>query len=425
MKKFLCSILCWLLAAYGLFAQNETPQKLKVYIDCGIYYCDMDYIRTEINIVDYMRDHTAADVHVLITHQPTGSSGTKYQMIFYGLKRFKHNTDSLNFFVDRNATDFERREALVNYIKAGLAPFIAKTQQAGNMKIDMRYDNAGKDSVKMESMTRDPWNYWVFRLNGNLYVNADQVYKTYDLGAGISARRTTEKLKIYFYARGGSETSKYDYDTDTGPVKVKVFNKEYFFDHYIAKSIDPHWSYGYELYCQNSTFSNYKANAYLLPQAEYSFFPVKDVNNKYVAFRYGIGVQYNSYYDSTIYNKTSEWLTGHKATFTVEFNQKWGSIASSITYFNYFSNWKFYKLQLNNYADVRITGGLSIFMYMSAEIAHDQIYLSKEGATEQEVLTRRKELESSYTIYTSIGITYRFGSKLNNFINPRFESRFF
>ena len=72
--------------AMAASAQNNSGQKerLKVFIDCSNTWCDMDFIRTEINIVDFLADRLASDVHVLITSQNTGSGNNQYQMIFYG-----------------------------------------------------------------------------------------------------------------------------------------------------------------------------------------------------------------------------------------------------------------------------------------------------------------------------------------------------
>ena len=50
----------------------------------------------------------------------------------------------------------------------------------------------------------------------------------------------------------------------------------------------------------------------------------------------------------------------------------------------------------------------------------DQIYLSRKETSLVDVLTRRRELESGYRFGTHFGINYRFGSKLNNFVNARF-----
>jgi hypothetical protein len=50
----------------------------------------------------------------------------------------------------------------------------------------------------------------------------------------------------------------------------------------------------------------------------------------------------------------------------------------------------------------------------------DQLYLSLEGATDEEILLRQKQLATSYRYFTSFGISYRFGSIFNNVVNPRF-----
>jgi hypothetical protein len=71
--------------------------------------------------------------------------------------------------------------------------------------------------------------------------------------------------------------------------------------------------------------------------------------------------------------------------------------------------------------NVRITGGLSFNVFVFGGLVRDQLYLPKGDVTEQEVLTRRRQLASAYNYYTSFGINYRFGSKLSNFVNPRFD----
>jgi hypothetical protein len=47
--------------------------------------------------------------------------------------------------------------------------------------------------------------------------------------------------------------------------------------------------------------------------------------------------------------------------------------------------------------------------------------LVKGDISEQDVLTRKRQLASTYNYYTGFGLNFRFGSILNNFVNPRFE----
>ena len=80
----------------------------------------MSFIRTEINIVDFYLDRLAADLHILITEQRTGSGGRQYQMIFFGQNRFKNQVDTLQFSTEPNLTEFESRDVFIKYLKLDL-----------------------------------------------------------------------------------------------------------------------------------------------------------------------------------------------------------------------------------------------------------------------------------------------------------------
>ena len=40
----------------------------------------------------------------------------------------------------------------------------------------------------------------------------------------------------------------------------------------------------------------------------------------------------------------------------------------------------------------------------------------------QEILVRRRQLETSYNFFAGVGLSYTFGSIFNNIVNPRFGS---
>jgi hypothetical protein len=398
------------------------PGKLKVFIDCSSTWCDMSFIRTEINLVDFMLDRIAADVHVLVTEQSTGSGGSKYQLIFFGQNNFKNQQDTLHFNTDANATDFEERDLLIKYMKLGLASYVAKTGAANDAIINFkRTETEATKKDTTNKPIKDPWNYWVFRIGANGNINADEVYKDRRYSANASANRTTEDLKVNFSFYGSKNKSIFEYE-DAGVVqKISVNNHNFELSHYLIKSINSHWSYGYEANYSQSSFSNNKGQLFLRSAVEYDIFPYKEVNNRFFTISYSLTARSNHYYDTTIYNKIKETLFGHRADANISLNQKWGSTSIGINYHNYFRDWKQFHLSLNASTDIRITGGLSFNIYLYGELTRDQLNLPKGGATEQEVLTRRRQIASGYSYYTSFGLTYRFGSKLNNFVNPRFE----
>ena len=69
---------------------------------------------------------------------------------------------------------------------------------------------------------------------------------------------------------------------------------------------------------------------------------------------------------------------------------------------------------------MRITQGLSIELGGNVAFIHNQLNLPRGDADLEEVLLRRRQLETNYQAGLSFGFRYRFGSIYNNVVNPRF-----
>ena len=419
MRKLTLIILVLFSAIANISAQKKIPSRLKVFVDC-LNGCDMNYIRSEINIIDYSLDRQAADVHVLINDQNTGSGGDEYQLIFFGQNQFRNMRDTLRFVNEANNTDFEERALLVKYIKLGLTPYIAKTQMAGKVDIKMKTDENDSTANKMQPV-KDKWNYWVINTGASGNIRSDAVYKESTLNGSLNVTRITDKVKTGFELEGSKTKTQFELEDSTGKRKIINRNDEFKFEHYSVKSIDQHWSWAYQGEIFRNTFSNFKSGYILRTGIEYNIFPYKLVNTKRFTLAYILDGRRNFYIDTTLFEKTKETLYGHQIAAKLSLNQKWGRIEINASYHNYFHNWKYLNLGLNTVFDIRITGGLSFFVFSGAELIRDQLYLPKEGAKPEEVLTKRRQLASGYQIRTDFGFNYRFGSKLNNFVNPRFD----
>jgi len=404
-------------------AQKISDKRLQVFIDCHSG-CDMNYIRTEINIVDFVLDRLAADVHVLITDQNTGSGGDEYQLIFYGQNGYRHLKDTVYFDNHANNTNFEERELVVKYLKLGLTRYILKTTRAQAISMHMREDVADMELSKgasVQKQTCDPWNYWVIRTGAQGRLSAEEAYKSYSISGNASANRVTEELKTGFSFSGGKYNSVYNYTNEEGSRhKVTVENNYYEASHYLVKSMGSHWSWAYEVLARRSTFSNIDFQPQLRAAIEYNVFPYKLANTKFFTIDYVLDIRHNNYIDTTIYNKAYETLAGQAIETSLVLNQKWGQVEFGIDYHNYFHDWSKFNLKADMELDIRITGGLSFEINTRAELIRDQVYLPKEGASPEEVLTRQRQIATGYMFFSSFGINYRFGSKLNNFVNPRF-----
>lgn len=402
-------------------AQDNLPAKLKIFLDCRTR-CDFNYIKSEINIVDYQMNQDEADVHILINNQATGGGGGSTQIIFYGQEKFSSMQDTLQYSYPPNMAASEIRDRMLQYLKLGLAPYLAKSSMAQQIEIVTKVSN---DELMLmsdiEQTPADPWRYWTqtFGVNGNLRL--DQLYQHLRTSGYFQSTKTTEDLKIRFRVAGGREVSTYKYQTDSGTVKTVVDNSDFNARHFVARGINNNWTYGYETSYTNSTFSNLKGSLYFSTGIERSLFPYSRVNNKFIALRYGLDVRDNHYYDTTIFNKKNEVLFGQKMILSLKYNQRWGYLEGGVRYRNYLHDWDMYNVSINSAVNIRLTGALSINVDLYGALVHDQVNLAQGEASKDDVLTRKRQMASAYNFATWFGVNYRFGSSVNNFVNPRFE----
>jgi len=407
---------------FAFLVSNSYSQKIKLFVDCSNTWCDLNFIKTEINYVDFVLDNKAADVHALITQQANGGGGSQYQLIFFGQNNFKGQSDTLRFNAKPNNTDFETRAILVKYLQLGLVPFVSRTTSIENISFQMKENKDTGSGAAKTPVTIDPWNYWVYRVSANGNINADAVYKGFRYSGNVSANRVTDKIKLSFNFNFSQNNNSYEFDNGAGGTdKIEVKNENYQFNHQLVKSLGAHWSVGYDVTASRSTFNNYKFLGVIKPAIEYDVFPYKDVTTKLLTIRYGIDLSENYYIDTTLYGHTHQTLVGQGIDVALTYNQKWGTINLSGNYHNYLNNPSYYNIGLGGGVNIRITGGLSFNIYTFGSILRDQLYLPKGEATQQDILTRQRQISTNYNLFSYFGISYRFGSKLNNFVNPRFD----
>ena len=384
-------------------------QAPKVFIDCGS--CDMDYIRTEIAFVNYVRDSKDAQVYILITTRSTGSKGVEYTLMFDGQKEFEGVDNELKYFSKNTDTSDEVRKGLARILKMGLISYAARTPVVDMISVSFKKKNI------VPADTKDNWDYWVFSLSGSGYISGEKMSRYYSLSGSFSANRVTPEFKFRAsYSRGKSEDKFYlDSGTLVSTSRSQNFNM------LAVKSINDHWSIGAGLSAYSSTYSNIKRAIKPAPAIEYDFFPYSESTRRQLRFLWKPGFYSYRYNEETIYNKTSERLWGESLSIAFEMMEKWGSISSSLQGFHYFNDFQKNSLQLNTNISIRLFKGLSFNIYGGVTRVRDQISLPKGDATLEEVLLRQTQLATGYSYYGSVGLSYTFGSMFSNIVNPRFD----
>jgi len=381
----------------------------KVYIDCAD--CDLEYIKTEITFVNYVRDRKEALVHVLITTQTTGSGGREYTLSFLGQNEFQGIDDTVAYFSNKTDTADEIRKGLVKALKIGLAVYAARTPIAARLAVS--YAEPPKSQVG-----RDRWNNWIFSLSGQGYFNGEKSMASNSWGVNLSANRITATKKIRMGLSGDFSNDRFDYGGET----IRSKRESYNYSGLYVVGLGAHWSAGFSLEMESSTYSNTKISLRPAPAIEFNVFPYAEATRRQLRFLYRIGVGTVRYREVTIYDKTRETLAGESLSITLDVKEKWGSVSVSGSGSHYFHDFGKNRLDIFGSIQVNIFKGLNAYVFGGGSRIRDQLSLIKGAATLEEVLLRRRQLETGYNYFAIFGLSYTFGSIYTNVVNPRFGS---
>lgn len=400
----------------GSQAPVSAPSRLRVFIDCGVSGCDSDFFRTEIPFVDHVRDRVDASVHVLVTSLPNGGGGTTYTIAFIPRPSQASRADSLTFTTAQSATSDERRREIVRVVKLGLVPFVARLPGAAGL--DVTYKTEARGLASPAAARKDPWNMWVFRLGGNSYFNGEKSSRSSYVSGSTSAKRITEAWKIAVIANGSYNESKYTFSNNQG---FANYSHSFGLSQSVIKSVSPHLSVGEKTLLASSSYLNQKINLRIAPAIEYNFFPYKEATRRQFTLQYSPGVSHFQYEERTVYGKLSETYPNHSLAAFLDLKQPWGSVSSSLEGSSLLND--FTKNHLVSYTNfsVRLFKGFNLNMFSSVSLIRDQLHLPAADLSDEEILTRRRQLATSYSYYGGVGLSYTFGSVLNNIVNPRFN----
>jgi hypothetical protein len=409
-------ILLYLALVPVIFGQTQATDidelkrtALKIYVECG--FCDLEYIKTEITFVNYVRDRKEAQVHILISVQTTGSGGREYTLTYLGQLEYAGQDDVLEYYSNKTDTEDEIRQGLVQTLKVGLMRYVAKTPISKRISIGL------KDQVRPTSVN-DKWNFWVFSLGARGFLNGQKSTAYNSINGNFSANRITTESKIRMGASASHYYNKFEVEDQT----IESTLRSWSFNALAVKSLGEHWSAGGYLLFSSSSYANIQFVFRPALAVEYDFFPYSQSTRRQLRFLYKLNFNALRYQEETIYLKTQENLWNEDLSITLELKEKWGTTSASLEGSHYFHDLTKYHVRLDGEVSLRLYKGFSIDIYGSGARIHDQLSLPKMGASLEDILLMRKQLATSYDYYFAIGISYTFGSIYSNVVNPRFGS---
>ena len=415
MKKSLFFIILCLFFSQAIIAQENgsTPDTLRkaavrIFLDCQS--CDMNYTREQITFVNFVRDVKEAQVYILITQQNAGSGGSQFTFSFQGLENFRGMNDTLVYTSNPDETSPIVREKKTNMLQLGLMRYVAKTPVFSEIEIK-------HNSELEQEQVVDKWNNWVFAISTEPQFQSEESDKQFELRNSLNITKVTPDIKIELEMdQNYSQRRVID---DEGGDTTYVSN-EFQGDNLFVKSLGEHWSAGIKWNIGSSTRENYDLRTDLLPSLEYNLFPYSEATHRQLRFLYSVGIQYNNYVDSTIYNQVDESLLKQELNIAFQVQEKWGSINLALLGSTYLNDFSKNRLELISSLNLRIFKGLNLQIFGGVAYLNDQINLKKGGISEADRLLELRELSTQYRIQGGIGLSYTFGSIYNNVVNPRF-----
>ncbi len=400
---------------------------VRVFLDCqgGVRGCDRDFFVQELNYVNWVRDRFDAEVHLLLTSLNAGNGGRELTINFIGQKKFAGKADTLVVnTLPNDADDRVRRELLRNF-QLGLAPFVARTPIASRIRIGL-VGGAVVQTVNPRNV-KDPWNFWLYRIDGNIIASGEQLVRSTNLNASLSAARTTERWKINIGASTGynERDFKIFVPSTTIPgtrdtVAITVLQRNAATNGLFGRTLNSHWTAGLKTSVGFSEVLNQKFSARVAPALEYNYFNWSDATRRQLTALYSFGANHYRYYTTTVYDQDRESRLNQSLLLAVSSRQQWGNTNVSLEGSHYLHDPQRNLLTLSGFVDLRLGRGFSLNFRGSASRVRDQIYIARSGQTERDILTQRQQLQTNFRYNIFAGVGYTFGSIYNTIVNQRF-----
>lgn len=390
---------------------QEQSEDLRIFIDCN--RCDNQYLRQNLGNVEFVRDQNLAEVHLFFTTRRNGSGGTEYVVDFIGRETFKDLKDQYVFNTNTTMTNDEVRDLTLRYIKLGLVRYWTKAGKIDAVTVNVK-NNPKEEEVTVD--VEDPWNYWVFRVGASGNFSGQETRRNSRINTEMSARRVTEKNKLFIRVRYNENKTIIDFEGDETITtrNSKDFNIN------DAISISDHWSIGAFGSIRTSVFSNLDFSWGFRPSIEFDFFKYSESAKKQIILSYSNGIRFNDYIELTVFGKEQEYLWEHRLALGASINQKWGNLSGQVSFQQFLQDTSLNALNFRANANVRIFKGFNFNIGARYSITNNQVNLSAGGVTLEDLLLNQQQLPSSFNYSLNLGFNYTFGSIYNTIVNPRF-----
>jgi hypothetical protein len=395
------------LPASGQEAQDAT---LRLFINCN--FCDMAYLRDELNYVDHVRDQALADVMVQVNRVGNASGGSTYDLRFIGLEAYEDIVQELEMNTTPIYTPDEIRRKLRQRIELGLVPYLVRAGMVEQITVEV--ESPERTPAQRQPQT-DPWNFWIFEVYAEGELEKESFDSQVDMEAGFSADRITEDWRI----ESRAEINYFQRNFDNNEDQFESYRRRHYLWGKAVRSLGPHWSVGASASFRHDTYDNVQFSSGLAPAVEYSLYPYSEVIRREITFSYLVEGRHYNYIETTIYEKDAELLFRQAFNINLRFRQPWGDIFSRLEASTFLHDLSKNRVELFGRVNIRVWKGLAVRFSANIDLIRDQLFLPAGNASVEDILLRQRQIATNFFLGVGAGISYTFGSAYNNIINTR------
>ena len=404
-------ILGLLLFLFGFISIAQVSQldELKVMIDCR--GCDESYMQQNSLFLTHVRDQSLADVYLLINRTWSPSSEI-YRMEYMGKGEFEGMDFTYSADFSRTLTFNETRKGLLQEVLKGLIPYILKTNLTDKFEIVVTEESEETEN----KIQRDPWNNWVFEVQGELRLRDQDTREELNYELGFEGDKVSQNWRVRIDGLFRRRILNIDQDDGTEFTSVREFK---YFGTSVVKSLGDHWSAGIFSNIENNNVDNFQLRLNVSPAVEYSLFDYREVLTREITFAYKIGYNYQKYLETTIFDVDEDRFPSQSFSVNVRFRRDWGYIFSSAAVRNFLNDFSKNRISIDNRASVRIFKGFFASINADFVMIRDQINLQRGDASLEDIILQQRAIATNYRLNVGVGLSYTFGSIYNNILNTR------
>jgi hypothetical protein len=191
----------------------------------------------------------------------------------------------------------------------------------------------------------------------------------------------------------------------------------------VAYALSDNVSVGFLGGASASTRRNQEFGADASVALEYSFLPYAEAPRRSLTADYGLMLQHYDWEERTIFGETEEVRARHSLRLRLFQRQPWGQATVAVSGSQFLHDLGLWNVSLFGNLDFRILRGLELELRGGLDFIENQIFISAEGLTPEEILLGRFQRPTDLSYFLQIGVGFEFGSIYNNVVNNRFNSR--